>query len=65
VRAAALELQRGVRINAVSPPWVKETLEAMGMDSSNGMPAERVAKAYRASVEGTRSGNVINARDFT
>jgi NAD(P)-dependent dehydrogenase (short-subunit alcohol dehydrogenase family) len=65
VRAAALELQRGVRINAVSPPWVKETLEAMGMDSSNCMPAERVAKAYRASVEGTRSGNVINARDFT
>jgi NAD(P)-dependent dehydrogenase (short-subunit alcohol dehydrogenase family) len=65
VRAAALELQRGVRINAVSPPWGKETLEAMGMDSSNGMPAERVAKAYRASVEGTRSGNVINARDFT
>lgn len=65
VRAAALELQRGVRINAVSPPWVKETLEALGMDSSNGMPAERVAQAYRASVEGTRSGNIINARDFT
>ena len=64
VRAAALEMPRGIRINVVSPPWVKETLEALGMDSSGGMPAERVAQAYRASVAGTRSGNVINARDF-
>ena len=64
VRAAALEMPRGIRINAVSPPWVKETLEALGMDSSNGMPAERVAQAYRASIDGTRSGNIINARDF-
>ena len=64
VRAAALEMQRGVRINAVSPPWIKETLEALGMDSSSGMPAERVAQAYRSSISGTRSGIVINARDF-
>ena len=64
VRAAALEMQRGIRINVVSPPWVKETLEALGMDTSSGMPAERVAQAYRASISGTRSGNVINARDF-
>ncbi|HJV66596.1 MAG TPA: short chain dehydrogenase [Geomonas sp.] len=64
VRAAALELPRGIRINVVSPPWVKETLVALGMDSSNGMPAERVAQAYRASLAGTRSGTVINARDF-
>jgi NAD(P)-dependent dehydrogenase (short-subunit alcohol dehydrogenase family) len=64
VRAAALELQRGVRINVVSPPWIKETLEALGMDTSGGMPAERVAQAYRTSIAGTRSGLVINARDF-
>lgn len=64
VRAAALELPRGVRINAVSPPWVKETLDALGVDSSSGMPAERVAQAYRASVTGDRNGIVINARDF-
>lgn len=64
VRAAALEMPRGIRINVVSPPWVKETLEALGMDSSSGMPAERVAQAYRASIGGTRSGTVINARDF-
>src|SRR6185369_908715 len=64
VRAAALELDRGVRINVVSPPWVKETLEALGMDASIGMPAENVAMAYRASLEGNMSGKVIDARDF-
>jgi NAD(P)-dependent dehydrogenase (short-subunit alcohol dehydrogenase family) len=64
VRAAALEMPRGIRINAVSPPWVKETLEALGMDTSIGIPAERVAQAYRSSVSGSRSGIIINARDF-
>jgi len=64
VRAAALEMPRGIRINAVSPPWVKETLEALGMDTSIGIPAERVAQAYRSSINGTRSGIIINARDF-
>jgi NAD(P)-dependent dehydrogenase (short-subunit alcohol dehydrogenase family) len=64
VRAAALEMPRGIRINAVSPPWVKETLEALGMDTSIGMPAQRVAQAYRSSLSGARSGVVINARDF-
>ena len=64
VRAAALEMPRGIRINVVSPPWVKETLEALGMDSSEGMPAQQVAQAYWSSLHGTRSGIVINARDF-
>jgi NAD(P)-dependent dehydrogenase (short-subunit alcohol dehydrogenase family) len=64
VRAAALELPRGVRINAVSPPWVKETLEALGMESSAGMPADRVALAYKASAEGAYTGRVLDPRDF-
>jgi len=33
-RAAALEMPRGTRINVVSPPWVAETLQAMGRDPS-------------------------------
>ncbi|WP_224982544.1 short chain dehydrogenase [Geomonas agri] len=65
VRAAALELPRNLRINVVSPPWVKETLEALGMDPSGGMPAQQVAQAYWSSIHGTRSGVVINARDFS
>lgn len=59
-RAAALELPRGVRVNVVSPPWVRETLQQMGRDPESGMPADQVALAYRASVEGTASGSVIS-----
>lgn len=62
VRAAALEMPRGIRINAVSPPWVRETLEAMGKDAANGMPAVMVAESYIASVEGRRNGEVIDPR---
>ncbi len=59
VRAAKLELPRGIRINAVSPPWVRETLIALGMDPSGGMPAEQVARAYVESVEDRRNGEII------
>jgi NAD(P)-dependent dehydrogenase (short-subunit alcohol dehydrogenase family) len=63
VRAAALELQAAkVRVNIVSPPWVKETLVALKMDSSAGMPADEVARAYAESVEGNASGRTIDAR---
>lgn len=64
VGAAALEMPRGVRVNAVSPPWVAETLAAMGRDPSSGMPAARVAAAYVESVEGNRNGEVLDARKF-
>jgi NAD(P)-dependent dehydrogenase (short-subunit alcohol dehydrogenase family) len=62
-RAAALELKSAnVRVNVVSPPWVKETLVALKMDPAPGMPADDVAKAYARSVEGSASGEVIDAR---
>jgi NAD(P)-dependent dehydrogenase (short-subunit alcohol dehydrogenase family) len=64
VRAAALELPRGIRVNVVSPPWVSETLKSMGKDPAAGMPAEQVAAAYVAAVEGQQTGQVLNARDF-
>ena len=58
-RAAALEAPRGIRVNAVSPPWVTETLIAYGMDPSIGMPAETVARAYVRAVTGSETGQVI------
>jgi NAD(P)-dependent dehydrogenase (short-subunit alcohol dehydrogenase family) len=61
VRAAGLEMQRGVRVNVVSPPWVKETLHAMKMDESDGLAAADVAKAYVAAVEGRAHGEVLEA----
>lgn len=64
VRAAALELPRGVRVNAVSPPWVTETMKALGMDPTGGLDAAKVAAAYVESVEGRATGTVIDARRF-
>jgi NAD(P)-dependent dehydrogenase (short-subunit alcohol dehydrogenase family) len=59
VRAAALEMPRGLRINAVSPPWVKETLRALGRDDASGVSAGALAKAYAGLVEGTQQGAVV------
>ncbi len=62
VRAAALDVPRGLRVNVVSPPWVTETLIARGMDPSIGIPADQVAQSYLASVEGTMTGQTIDPR---
>ncbi|MEV4177077.1 short chain dehydrogenase [Nonomuraea sp. NPDC049709] len=59
VRNAAAELPRGLRINVISPGWVRETLEAMGMDGSAGTPAAEVARAYVEAVEGSAQGQTI------
>jgi NAD(P)-dependent dehydrogenase (short-subunit alcohol dehydrogenase family) len=64
VRAAALELPRKLRINAVSPPWVKETMVKFGMDPTPGLAAAAVAKAYVAAVEGAQQGEIIAAAKF-
>ncbi|HEU0054031.1 MAG TPA: short chain dehydrogenase [Longimicrobium sp.] len=63
-KGAALELARGVRVNVVSPPWVSETLVAMGRDPSGGLPAATVANAYVEAVEGARNGETLDARKF-
>jgi NAD(P)-dependent dehydrogenase (short-subunit alcohol dehydrogenase family) len=64
VRAAALEMPRRIRINDVSPPWVKETLVKFGMDPTHGLPASDVAKAYVAAVEGAHQGEIIQPHQF-
>jgi NAD(P)-dependent dehydrogenase (short-subunit alcohol dehydrogenase family) len=64
VRAAQLELTRGLRVNVVSPVWVRETLQALGRDPAGGMPAEQVARAYVASVAGTMKGAVLDVKDY-
>lgn len=61
VRAAALDLPRGLRINAVAPGWVRETLIARKMDPSPGVPAAKVAQTYVKAVEGTMTGQVLDA----
>ena len=59
VRAAALEAPRSIRVNAVSPPWVTETLQALGMDTAQGLPAATVARAYVRSVTGNETGSTL------
>ena len=56
-RAAALDLPRGIRINTISPPFIRETAAAMGLPG--GLPADENAKAYVALVEGMETGQVV------
>jgi NAD(P)-dependent dehydrogenase (short-subunit alcohol dehydrogenase family) len=60
VRAAALDMPRGLRINSVAPVWVKETMEQLGMDSSTGMPASALATYYVSLVDGEMTGQVLD-----
>jgi NAD(P)-dependent dehydrogenase (short-subunit alcohol dehydrogenase family) len=61
VRDAALEAPRGIRVNIVSPPWITDTLKALGMDPSQGITPEAVARLYVQSVTGKQTGAVIEA----
>jgi NAD(P)-dependent dehydrogenase (short-subunit alcohol dehydrogenase family) len=59
-RAAALEAPRGIRVNVVAPPWVTETLKALGMPLEGGLPATTVAQAYVRVVEGRDTGRTVS-----
>ena len=64
VKAAAIDLKDTLRINTVSPIFVKETMEMMGMEAGNGMSASDTAKAYQAGIEGSMTGEVIDVRCY-
>lgn len=62
VRAAAIELPRGLRINVVSPALLDESVAALG-DYFRGhetVSGERAARAYLKSVEGALTGQVFH-----
>lgn len=59
MRAAALEAPRGIRVVAVSPPWLTETLQKLGIDTGIGLPAKTVAQTYVQAVEGKANGAVL------
>jgi NAD(P)-dependent dehydrogenase (short-subunit alcohol dehydrogenase family) len=61
VKGAAIELTRGLRINAVSPTLLTESLAAYGafFPGVETVPAARVALAYVRSIEGPLTGRVF------
>lgn len=61
VRAAAAEPSLAVRVNAVSPGWVSETLQAMGRNPSGGIPAAEVAKVVVRQFREGLTGSVAPA----
>ena len=60
VRAAAIELPRGLRINAVSPGVLLESMGDLGpfFRGFEPVPSARVALGYSRSVEGAETGKV-------
>jgi NAD(P)-dependent dehydrogenase (short-subunit alcohol dehydrogenase family) len=62
VRAAAIEMPRGIRINSISPGVLEESLPSYGpyFRGHDAVPGKRVANAYVKSVEGLLTGQVIH-----
>jgi NAD(P)-dependent dehydrogenase (short-subunit alcohol dehydrogenase family) len=60
VRAAAIELPRGIRINLVSPSVLVEAMHAYApyFRGFEPVPAARAALAYSRSVEGAETGKI-------
>ncbi|WP_441257878.1 short chain dehydrogenase [Vibrio sp. Vf1514] len=63
-KASAFELGTSLRVNTVSPRFVKETMESMGMDSSDGVSAADTAKAYRHALESKETGQAFDVVDY-
>ncbi len=61
VRAAAAEPSITIRVNTVSPGWVSETLQAMGRNPAEGIPAAEVAKITVRQFRGGATGSVAPA----
>jgi NAD(P)-dependent dehydrogenase (short-subunit alcohol dehydrogenase family) len=62
VRAVAVEPSISVRVNAVSPGWVSETLQAMGRNPSDGIPAAEVARITVRQFREGATGSVVPAK---
>ena len=59
VQAALPELPQGLRLNVVSPGWIRETLIKLRMNPDAGTPVTVVAETYLKAIEGTINGQVL------
>jgi len=62
-RGAALDLPRGIRIGTMSPPFITETAQKMGMPTDGTLSAADNAQAYLAFATGDETGAVIFTND--
>jgi NAD(P)-dependent dehydrogenase (short-subunit alcohol dehydrogenase family) len=65
VRAAAMELKRGIRVNAVSAGLVEDAVDKYGayFPGHNPVPMNKVVNGYVKSVEGRGTGQLIRIYD--
>ena len=59
VQAALPELPQGLRLNVVSPGWIRETLIKLRMNPDAGTPVTVVTETYLKAIEGTMNGQVL------
>ena len=62
-RTAATEVEQ-VRLNVVSPIFVKESMALFGLPTESGLSAADTAKSYLAAVTGTMHGQVLATPDY-
>ena len=64
VMAAAIEMPRGIRINAVSPTVFEESMAGYGpfFRGFDPVPVARAARAFSRSVEGLETGQTYRVR---
>jgi NAD(P)-dependent dehydrogenase (short-subunit alcohol dehydrogenase family) len=62
VRGAAIEMPRGLRINAVSPTVIRESMKEYGayFRGFDAVPAAKAALAYSKSAEGLQTGQIYS-----
>lgn len=62
VKAAAIEMPRGIRINSISPTVLTESMTKYGpyFRGFDPVPAAKVALAYSKSIEGAQTGQVYS-----
>lgn len=65
VKAAALEMQNGLRVNVVSSGLVEDALEKYRdyFPGHNAIPMQKVVNAYVRSIEGRGNGEIIRVYD--
>lgn len=63
IRTAATEVET-VRLNVVSPIFVKESMDLFGLPTDGGLSAADTAKSYLAAVTGDMHGQILATPDF-